>query len=75
MIPRAGKDVDKETGPMDIEDLEPRNKPARPKDLEVLGVAELEDYLAKLEAEVIRVKAKIESKTTSLAGAHDFFNS
>lgn len=61
---------------MDIEDLEPRNKPTRPKDLEVLGVAELEDYLAKLEAEALRVKAKIESKKSYLAGAEkDFFKS
>ncbi len=61
---------------MDIEDLEPRNKPTRPKDLEVLGVAELEDYLANLEAEVVRVKAKIESKKSYLAGAEkEFFKS
>lgn len=60
---------------MDIEDLEPRNKPTRPKDLEVLGVDELENYLATLEAEVMRVKAKIESKKTYLAGAEDFFKS
>ncbi len=61
---------------MDIEDLEPRNKPTRPKDLDVLGVGELEDYLAKLEAEVVRVKAKIESKKSYLAGAEkEFFKS
>ena len=60
---------------MDIEDLEPRNEPARPKDLEALGVAELEAYLDKLDAEVIRVRAKIESKKTYLSGAHDFFKS
>ncbi len=61
---------------MDIEDLEPRNKPTRPKDLDVRGVAELEDYLAKLEAEVVRVKAKIESKKSYLSGAEkNFFKS
>jgi uncharacterized small protein (DUF1192 family) len=58
---------------MDIEDLEPRNKQPKPKDLDVLGVDELANYLAELEAEAERVKAKIESKKTYLAGADSLF--
>ena len=58
---------------MDIEDLEPRHKQAKPKDLGAMGVDELESYLTELQAETERVKAKIESKKTYLAGAGAFF--
>jgi len=54
---------------MEPEDLEPRKKAAKPTDLDVMGVDELNEYLAGLEAEVARVKAKIESKTSYRAGA------
>jgi uncharacterized small protein (DUF1192 family) len=60
---------------MDIEELEPQKKKPQPKDLDAMGVEELEDYLAELEAEAARVKAKIESKKSYLAGAADFFKS
>ena len=58
---------------MDLEDLEPRKKPPKPKDLDGMGVAELESYLANLEAEAARVRAKIESKKSYRAGADAFF--
>jgi uncharacterized small protein (DUF1192 family) len=58
---------------MDIEDLEPRQKQPKPKDLDAMGVDELADYLATLEAEADRVKAKIASKKSYLAGADSFF--
>ncbi len=60
---------------MEPEDLEPRKKAAKPTDLDVMGVDELNEYLAGLEAEVARVKAKIESKTSYRAGAEAFFKS
>ena len=37
---------------MDIEDLEPRKAVEKPKDLDALGIAQLEEYLAELESEV-----------------------
>ena len=58
---------------MDIEDLEPRHKKPKPKDLDAMGVEELEAYLAELQTEAERVTAKIESKKTYLAGADSFF--
>ncbi len=58
---------------MDLEDLEPRKKAAKPKDLEAMGVEELDAYLAELEAEAARVKAAIEGKKSYLTGAQAFF--
>ncbi len=60
---------------MDIEELEPRKKKPEPKNLEAMGVEELEAYRAELEAELARVKAEIEGKKAYLAGAGAFFKS
>ena len=58
---------------MELEDLEPRTKQPKPKDLDGLGVEELEDDLAKLEAEAERVKEKIAAKKAYLSGADSLF--
>ncbi len=60
---------------MDIEELEPRKKEPEPKNLEAMGVEELEAYQAELEAEVARVRAELEGKKSYLAGAQAFFKS
>ncbi len=60
---------------MDIEELEPQKKKAAPRDLDAMGVEQLEEYLAELEAEVERVGAKITEKKDYLAGAQAFFKS
>lgn len=60
---------------MDLDELEPRKKKAAPKDLDALGVEQLEEYLAELEAEAQRVRAKLAEKKDYLAGAQDFFKS
>jgi uncharacterized small protein (DUF1192 family) len=60
---------------MDIEDLEPQKQPKKPKDLEVMGIEELEDYLAALRAEAQRVEAQIEAKKSYLQSAAAFFKS
>lgn len=60
---------------MDIDDLEPRRQAPKPKDLESLGVEELEEYLAELEAEAARVKQKIAAKKSYLSGADSLFKS
>ena len=52
---------------MDESDLEPRRKPVQPKDLTLLGIAELEGYIAELEAEIARVRvASIQAARTAL---------
>ena len=58
---------------MDIEDLDPRKAAPKPKDLDALSVAELTDYIAALEAEIARVRAKIAAKEAHRTGAADLF--
>ena len=60
---------------MDLDDLEPRKAIEKPKDLDSLGIEQLEAYLAELEAEAAQVKAKIESKKQYLSGAASLFKS
>jgi uncharacterized small protein (DUF1192 family) len=58
---------------MDEFDLEPRNQPKQPKDLSTLGVAELEAYIAGLEAEIARARAEIAVKLGRRHGAESLF--
>jgi len=58
---------------MEIEDLEPRKAKPKPRDLDALGVAELEDYLSDLLGEVERVKQKIAAKKAYLGGVAGLF--
>lgn len=58
---------------MDPMDLEPRKAVPKPKDLDLLGVEELKDYLAELEAEAERVRAKIAGKTDYKSAADSLF--
>ncbi len=60
---------------MDLDELEPQKKKTAPKNLDALGVEQLEAYLAALEAEAERVRAKIAEKKAYLAGAQAFFKS
>jgi uncharacterized small protein (DUF1192 family) len=58
---------------MDESDLEPRRKPAQPKDLTLLGIEELETYVAELEAEIARVRVEIAAKVGQRRGAEALF--
>ena len=58
---------------MDNDDLEPRKPIAKPRDLDLLGVEELQDYLAELEAEAARVREKIKAKTDYRGAAEALF--
>jgi len=60
---------------MDPEELEPRKKVPAPLDLDRMSIEELKDYIAAMEAEISRVKAKIEAKKAHLAGAAGLFKS
>ena len=58
---------------MDDEDLMPSRKPAPLKDLSLLGIAELEDYIAGLESEIARARAEIAEKKKHRGGAEALF--
>ena len=58
---------------MDLDDLEPRKQQPKPKDLEAMGVDELEAYLGELEEEANRVREKIAAKKAYLSGADSLF--
>jgi uncharacterized small protein (DUF1192 family) len=58
---------------MDTDDLEPRKQAVKPKDLDGMSVAELKDYIAGLEAEIERARAKIAAKEAHRAGAAALF--
>ncbi len=58
---------------MDLDDLEPRNRPPQKKNLEPMSIGELEAYIAELEAEIERAKADIAKKNAHRAGADAFF--
>jgi uncharacterized small protein (DUF1192 family) len=58
---------------MDEFDLEPRNKPRQPKDLSNMGVAELEAYIAALEAEIARARVEITARLGQRQGAEALF--
>jgi len=58
---------------MDEEELEPRRRPAKPKDLTLLGIEELESYVAELEVEIARVRVEITAKLGQRSGAEALF--
>jgi uncharacterized small protein (DUF1192 family) len=58
---------------MDEAELEPRRKPAQPKDLSLMGVAELEAYIVELENEIARVRVEITAKLGQRRGAEALF--
>jgi uncharacterized small protein (DUF1192 family) len=58
---------------MDEEDLLPQRQKPKPKDLTLMGIAELEEYIAGLEGEIARARAEIASKQRQRSGAEALF--
>jgi uncharacterized small protein (DUF1192 family) len=58
---------------MDFEDLEPRNKAKKPKPLDDMSVGDLKDYVAALQAEIVRVEAAIKAKQAHLEAMNALF--
>lgn len=58
---------------MEEEDLLPQRQPPKPKDLSLMGIAELEEYIAGLEAEIARARAEIAAKQKQRSGAESLF--
>ena len=58
---------------MDEEDLLPQRQTPKPKELTLLGIAELEAYIAGLDAEIARARAEIAAKQKQRSGAEALF--
>jgi uncharacterized small protein (DUF1192 family) len=55
------------------EDLVARRQPPKPRDLTLLGIAELEAYIATLDAEIARARSEIAAKQRQRSGAEALF--
>lgn len=55
------------------EEREPRNMPPKKRDLVPLSIAELEAYIAEMEAEILRVREVIAAKRQQRSGAEGLF--
>lgn len=60
---------------MDEEDLEPLFKKVKQRDLTVMSIEDLEEYVDVLKGEIVRAEAAIEKKHGVRAGAESFFKS
>ncbi|MEX2614822.1 MAG: DUF1192 domain-containing protein [Alphaproteobacteria bacterium] len=58
---------------MDERELEPQTARPKPRDLDVMSIAALHDYIAELEAEIARTRAAIEAKQSWRGTAESFF--
>lgn len=58
---------------MENDDLEPLTKRPKPKDLEVMSIEALQEYIAGLEAEIERARAEIAAKENHRAAADSVF--
>ncbi len=57
----------------DLDDLDPRQKKSQPRNLDVMNVEDLEEYVLVLKAELERVIAKIKAKQSHAAAAASLF--
>ena len=58
---------------MDVDDLEPQKQKPAPKNIEVMSIAALKEYIGELEAEITRVREAIAGKEKARNGADRFF--
>ena len=58
---------------MEEEDLRPKLQKPKPKDLDIMSIEALEEYIAGLEAEIARARAAIAAKSSHRQAAETFF--
>ncbi len=58
---------------MDLDELEPRKQPVKPKDLSVFSIEDLRAYVDALRAEMARAEAMIAKKDAQLNAAASIF--
>jgi uncharacterized small protein (DUF1192 family) len=57
----------------DLEELEPKKQPKKPRELDGFSLEELRDYIAALEAEIARARAMIGRKQGDHQSAESVF--
>ena len=60
---------------MDTDDLEPTVEKEKIKDLDIMSIEALSDYVRELEREIRRVQKAISAKKEARSSAENFFNS
>ncbi len=58
---------------MDTDDLDPKKKKPEPKNLEIMSIEALGEYIGELEAEIARVREAITAKQSAQSQADQFF--
>ncbi|MBT5108696.1 MAG: DUF1192 domain-containing protein [Rhodospirillaceae bacterium] len=58
---------------MEEQDLEPRNRKPKPRDLDVMSIEALGEYIEDMEAEIARVREAISAKENWRDNADSFF--
>jgi uncharacterized small protein (DUF1192 family) len=58
---------------MDVEELEPTQKKVKPRDLAIMSIEDLEEYIEILSAEIERTKLAIKAKQSARIGAESVF--
>ncbi|MCK4868612.1 MAG: DUF1192 domain-containing protein [Alphaproteobacteria bacterium] len=58
---------------MDEKDLEPQTRKPDVKNLEVLSIEALEEYIGELEAEIVRVREEMKQKNSARSAAESVF--
>ncbi len=57
----------------DLDDLDPKQKKSQPRNLDVMNIEDLKEYMVILKAELERVEAKIKAKRSHAAAAASLF--
>ncbi len=57
----------------DLDDPDPKQKKAQPRNLDAMNIEDLKEYVAALKAELVRVEEKIKAKQSHAAAAASFF--
>ncbi len=58
---------------MDAENLEPLTKKVKPRDLSIMSIEDLEDYIETLKSEITRAEDAIAKKQSARKGAESVF--
>jgi len=60
---------------MEDDDVNPRTKTTKPRDLSIMSIEDLEEYIETLKSEIERADAAIKSKKVARQGAESVFKS